>query len=245
VGDRGEPRAGDHAGFRAVVATARSAASDAGPTSGAIATPGAGTFQPMNLCHPRKLGVVAAILFAAGCGYQNGGGGSSGSSTITGSGASPTASGNSANVTPGFHWSSVYRQDVRTVAIPIFKSNSYERGVEFALSKALVNQIEAKTPYKVVPRERADTILEGEIVAVNANTLSKDTHAGIPQEQILDITVDFTWKDLRTGRILVARRGVEQTATWYPTLGEGRTIGDEQVTERLAISIVQELQADW
>src|SRR5436305_1630796 len=96
----------------------------------------------------------------------------------------------------GYHWKSIYRQDIRTVAVPIFKNNDFQRGVEFALSKALVNQIEANTPYKVVPRERADTILEGEIVSVRANTLSKNSRSGLPQEQLLDITVDFTWKDL-------------------------------------------------
>ena len=165
---------------------------------------------------------LALLLLLAGCGYHN----NSGSSD-------------------GYHWSSTYRRDVRTVAVPIFTSVSYQRGVEFALSKALVNQIEAHTPYKVVPRERADTILEGEIIQVGVNTLSEDRNAAIPQEQLLDITVNFTWKDLRTGRILVARRGWEQTASYYPTLGEGRAVGTQQAAERLALSIVQELQSDW
>src|SRR3954465_9156203 len=112
-----------------------------------------------------------------------------------------------------YHWSTLYRQDVRTVAVPIFQSTDYHRGVEFQLSKALVNQLELPTPYKVVPRERADTILEGEIVSVKVNTLSSDTRSALPQEQLLDVTVNFVWKDLRSGRILVERRGFEQTAT--------------------------------
>ena len=174
---------------------------------------------------PRFILTVIAAAMLSGCGYHGGSG--------------ETASGS------GYHWRSVYRQDVRTVAVPIFKSNDFQRGVEFALSKSLVNQIEANTPYKVVPRERADTILEGEIVAVRVNTISKNTRAGIPQEQLLDITVDFTWKDLKTGRILVARRGMEQTSSFYPTLGEGRATGTQVATERLALAIVQELQADW
>ena len=35
------------------------------------------------------------------------------------------------------------------------------------------------------------------------------------------------------------------TASFYPTLGEGRFTGTQQATERLALAIVQELQADW
>ena len=87
--------------------------------------------------------------------------------------------------------------------------------------------------------------MEGEILAVRVNTLSEDRLAAIPQEQLLDITVNFTWKDLRTGKILVSRRGWEQTATYYPTLGEGRFVGNESQVEKLAVAIVQELQADW
>jgi len=170
---------------------------------------------------PHILALLALAIGLAGCGYNNNSG------------------------SDGYQWKSVYRQDIRTVAVPIFKSNVFQRGVEFSLSKALVQQIEANTPYKVVPRERADTILEGEIVEVRVNTLSNDRFSAIPQEQLLDIIVDFTWKDLRTGKILVERRGVEQTATFYPTLGEGRATGTQSASERLALAIVHELQADW
>jgi hypothetical protein len=166
---------------------------------------------------------LVGLVALGGCGYKNGGGGAGG----------------------GYQWQSVYRDDIRTVAVPIFKSNVFQRGIEFSLSKALVSQIEANTPYKVVPRERADTILEGEIVGVRVDTLSADRFSAIPQEQLLDIIVDFTWKDLRTGRILIERRGVEQTASYYPTLGEGRATGTQAASERLALAIVQELQADW
>ncbi|MCS7032800.1 MAG: hypothetical protein NZ561_02265, partial [Phycisphaerae bacterium] len=69
--------------------------------------------------------------------------------------------------------------------------------------------------------------------------------AAIPQEQLYKITVNFVWKDLRTGKILVERRNFEQTATFYPTLGEGRFVGSQQAAEQLARGIVQELQADW
>src|SRR3954468_5856679 len=94
-----------------------------------------------------------------------------------------------------YQWRSLYREDVRTVAVPIFKNKDYRRGVEFSLSKAVVNQIEMRTPYKVVAREKADTILEGEIVKIELHTLSESTRSAIPQEQLYDIRVNFTWKD--------------------------------------------------
>lgn len=145
----------------------------------------------------------------------------------------------------GYHWSSTYRPEYKTVAVPIFTSKDYARGVEFTLSKALVNQIEANTPYKVVARDKADTILEGEILQVRVNTLSEDRLSAVPQEQLLSVIVNFTWKDLRTGRVLVSRRGFEQAATFYPTLGEGRFVGTQAASEKLALAIVHELESDW
>lgn len=96
-----------------------------------------------------------------------------------------------------------------------------------------------------MPRERADTILEGEIVEVRRNTISNDARSTIPQEQLYTVRINFVWKDLRTGHILCERRNFEQTAVYYATLGEGKYTGQMQNVEKLALGIVQELQADW
>lgn len=145
----------------------------------------------------------------------------------------------------GYQWKSLYRQDIKTVAVPTFTTRTFERNVEFNLTKAVVNQIEAQTPYKVVPKERADTILEAEVTRADIDKLSDDNRTSLPQEQLLTLRVNFIWKDLRTGRILVERKAFEQSASYYPTLGEGRFVGAQLNVERLALAIVQELQADW
>jgi hypothetical protein len=59
------------------------------------------------------------------------------------------------------------------------------------------------------------------------------------------VTVDFIWKDLRTGRILAQRKGMQQSAAYYPTLGEGEFAGSQLTVERLGLAIVQEMQSDW
>src|SRR5881398_2965320 len=92
--------------------------------------------------------IILILLPLAGCGYNN----------YSSVGDEPR--------NQWYQWRSLYREDVRTVAVPIFKNKDYRRGVEFSLSKAVVNQIEMRTPYKVVDRGKADTILEGEIVDI-------------------------------------------------------------------------------
>jgi hypothetical protein len=168
------------------------------------------------------------FLVLVGCGYTQGTGPSA---------AMPASS--------GYQWKSLYRPDVRTVAVPTFGNRSFRRGVEFGLTKALVNQLEATTPYKVVPREYADSILEGEILDIHLRTLAPDVRTGLPQEQLYIVRINFTWKDQRTGKILVERRRFEQTSTYYPTLGEGQFVGSQESVERLALAIVQEMEADW
>jgi hypothetical protein len=184
----------------------------------------------------RRIFATALLTFFAavpGCGYSQ-------SDYGFGSAAAPAAA---EGAKPG---RSLYPQDVRTVAVPIFTNRTFERNVEFNLSKAVVNYIESNTPYKVVPKERADTILEGEITHIEIDTVSNSSTAGgIPQEQLTTIRVNFTWKDLRNGRILTQRQRFDQSGTYYPTLGEGRFVGEQRNVERLAVAIVQELQSDW
>ena len=184
------------------------------------------------------------LLALAGCGYQqsNLSADTFADSELPASTTRPSDAG----LPPagGYKWGTLYRGDVRTVAVPIFTNRTFYRGVEFGLSKAVVNQIEAQSPYKVVPRERADSVVEGEIVRVRTRMISEATTA-LPQEQLYLLTVDFTWKDLRTGREYVRRKNFEQTAPWYPLLGEGRFVAEQQSIERLGLAIVQELQAEW
>jgi hypothetical protein len=171
--------------------------------------------------------VCVAGLFVSGCGYTWSENGNSFSAQSAG------ASG------------SVYRTNVKTVAIPIFANKTFYRGLEFNLSKAVVTQLEGRTPYRVAPKESADTLLTGEIINVQVHNISRSPSNALPQEQLLVINVNFVWKDLRTGQIYTERRGFEQSAPYYPTLGEDQTAGTQDNIEKLALAIVEELQAPW
>ena len=43
-----------------------------------------------------------------------------------------------------------YNPDIRTVYVPIFQNVTYARGLEFDLTRAVIREIEAKTPFRVV-----------------------------------------------------------------------------------------------
>ncbi len=166
------------------------------------------------------------VVYLAGCGYNQ--------------------SGSSKNkLEGGYQWNSLYREDIQTVAVPIFTNKEYRRGVEFRLTQAVIKQLETHAPYKVVGRERADTILEGEVSSLTLNSISRDFETNLPRETQINMLVDFVWKDLRTGRILCQRKGLQMLTVYYQTLGEGEFVGTQEAIERMAFTIVQELQADW
>jgi hypothetical protein len=145
----------------------------------------------------------------------------------------------------GYHWGSLYPENISTVAVPIFTSKDYHRGVEFEVTQALVTKIEEFTPYKVTGRDSADTILEGEIVAIQPVTVTLDPNTATPDEQQYSIVVNFTWKDLRSGKILVSKQNFEQTSTYYGILGEDQNVASQSAAEKLALGIVHEMQSAW
>jgi len=145
----------------------------------------------------------------------------------------------------GMNNASLYRADVKTVAVPMITNRTYRRGLELELTKSVIQQLEEHSPYKVVPKERADTILECEIYAASVGLLGSDSTTGLPQEQELTIVVNFTWKDLRTGDILCQRKNYDQRANFMPTLGESSSVASTNAIQQLGLAIVQEMQADW
>ena len=96
-----------------------------------------------------------------------------------------------------------YDPDIRTVYVPIFKSKILEttpyRGIEFTLTRAVVDAIESKTPMKVLSDpDGADTELQGTIIRLD-KLLSNRTPFNEVRELQLFLRVEIVWHDLRPG----------------------------------------------
>jgi hypothetical protein len=100
-----------------------------------------------------------------------------------------------------------YDSNIHTVRVPIFKSTTLWSvaptvGLEMDLTRAVVREIEAKTPFKVVgPNEPADTELLGTVVSFNKVILSYSQINEV-RESETTLVVELVWKDLRTGELL-------------------------------------------
>jgi len=132
-----------------------------------------------------------------------------------------------------------YSDNLRTIRVPMVKNRSGYTvtpvvGLEQDLHRALINEIETNTPYRVTPGD-ADTELTVVIRDVRKQLLNF-TPFNTTRESELIVVVDVLWRDLRTGEILsrVARRPGERSPRLedrQPLLADGllpgpRVIGD-------------------
>jgi hypothetical protein len=121
------------------------------------------------------------------------------------------------------------------------------RGFDRDLADALVKQVEQSTPYKVRSEASADTILRGTITSIDLLQLSKDPNTGLANEMMVRMRVDFEWVDLKTGKPIVAREGVESSALFVPSYParEPLELGRFAAVEQLARDLVAAMQSKW
>lgn len=163
-----------------------------------------------------------------------------------------------------------YDCSIRTVYVPIFQNVTYQRGVEFELTRAVIREIEAKTTFKVTDcRANADTELLGKIVSVRKGVITMNQLGGVRDAEA-GMGVELVWRDLRpgsTGTILSNERKKEEvrgeeipgtpaaakplptlvtpSANFIPELGGSLAAAQAQLVERTAIQIVSMMEKGW
>ena len=143
--------------------------------------------MPIRRCHA-AVAVVLAGLGLAGC--EAGG---SGHFTFLGYTTRPN-----------------YDTCIRSVCVPIFECtiqlDETRRQIPFDLTRAVIREIEAKTPYKVISdRNRADTVLTGKIVSLTKGIVNRNQLNEIREAETV-LAVGVVWKDLRSGEYLSKNR---------------------------------------
>src|SRR5439155_10038104 len=86
-----------------------------------------------------------------------------------------------------------YDPDIRTVYVPIFQNVTFARGLEFELTSAVIREIEAKTPIKVVDcRANADTELIGKILSTTKGVITLNQLGEVRDAQAT-MGVELVW----------------------------------------------------
>ena len=148
--------------------------------------------------------------------------------------------------------SSLYSPHVRTVYVPMFQSNSYRRNLGERLTEAVMKEIEAKTPYKVVGTPNADSTLTGRITKETKRMVVQNWY-GDPREIDVDLQVRVAWTDRRGSPIRESQSiplspelvAVSADAPLFPELGQSVATAQQQAIQRVAEQIVTMMEAPW
>jgi hypothetical protein len=141
---------------------------------------------------------------------------------------------------------SLFPADVGSVCLEMFENKSFRRGVEFQLSGALAKRIEAETPYKIISsKDRADTVISGQIVNIEESELSVERESGRPLERELLLRAVVNWKNLKTGQLLIDNRTVTASASYSTFQDQDFKYASALAANNLAVKIVELMEIEW
>ena len=146
----------------------------------------------------------------------------------------------------GYSSESLFPEDVDSVYVQMFDNRSFRRGVEYELSDALAKRIEAETPYKIISsRDRADTVISGQIVQITESVLSRERQIGRALEKEVQLRAVVSWKNLKTGELLINNKSVNASANYSEWQNQGFGYASTLAANNLARRIVELMEKEW
>lgn len=147
---------------------------------------------------------------------------------------------------------SLYRNDIRTVHIPIIKSDSFRPELGVQLTEALQKEVERRTPYKLGEFANADSIMKCTLTSESKRVVGE---TGTDESRLLQsvIAVEVSWVDRREIPLIETRFLPPGEATFYfsentdfvPEAGQSIGTANQRVIERLANHIVDQMESRW
>jgi len=145
----------------------------------------------------------------------------------------------------GYSNDSLYRKNIRSVYVEMFESKEFRRGIEFQMTEALRKQIDRQTAYKNAPREKADTILSGEILEWRESSLGHDFTFALPRQTAATLAIRYRWQDMRTGKLLVDQPRLITTVEYVRPAGETVYNARDDAVNKLARKVVNGMETPW
>jgi len=140
-----------------------------------------------------------------------------------------------------------FDKSVKTVFVPVFRTQSYRRDLNLNLCEMVQKEIMQRSPYKVVGRpEGADTILEGTINFADKNTVVENPF-NLPRElnATVSVLVKWTHNPPTAAEKSKPPTNVSETVNFVPEVGETALTAFYRVNQRLAAQIVDMMEQPW
>ena len=143
----------------------------------------------------------------------------------------------------------LYRPDIQTVHVPVFESESFRRHLGERLTEAVAKQISLRTPYRVVGRQDADSVLSGRIISETKNVIGEDEF-DVPRVLDTAFVVDVRWVgaqgDLLTNNITIPLDDyfvrMASAGVLIPESGQSVVTSQQKAIDDLAQQIVSQME---
>ena len=146
----------------------------------------------------------------------------------------------------GYNNSWLHPQEISTIYVEMFDSQSFRRGHEYDLTDAICKRIETDTPYKIVSnRNVADSVLSGKIMSIGRGSISVERNTGRIFENQANAIVTVRWQNLKTNEIMVDNERVDTSVDFSTFVGQDFEYSSKVAMNRAAERIVELMQKKW
>jgi len=147
---------------------------------------------------------------------------------------------------------SLYRTDIRTIHVPIIKSESFRPELGVMLTESVQKEIERRTSFKLANIETADSVMTCTLTGDTKRVVS-ETNLDEPRLLQSIMTVEVAWIDRRGMPLIETRFLPPGETTFYfsenvdfvPEAGQSISTANQRLVERLANHIVDQMEVRW
>jgi outer membrane lipopolysaccharide assembly protein LptE/RlpB len=105
---------------------------------------------------------------------------------------------------------------ITTVGVPVFANLTPQPAVENVITTAIIDAFAANSRLAVVRPETADSILEGEVVDYVLQPIAYNQAADVTEYRLV-VTLNFRYRDVRRGELLLQEVGFREKADFRST----------------------------
>ena len=147
---------------------------------------------------------------------------------------------------------SLFGPDIQTVYVPMVESDPTRRHLAERLTETICKQLEERSPYKVVGRSSADSILECRIIE-KKQRVSLVNEYNDPLQKSGELSIEIRWRDRRSQDLrqfepLDWNAGATQITasdSMVAEYGHSLLVSEQKQIERLADQIVGMMELPW
>lgn len=133
----------------------------------------------------------------------------------------------------GYSFRGTLPEHIQTVAVPVFVNKTGEPRLGSVLTNGVVEAFSTNGRLRVVRREDADAVLEGEVIGYSVVPISYDSNANVRQYR-LTVTMNLKLLDMKKSAVVFEEHSLSEKADFNVQSAVSQTIAVEETSVRSA-----------